>query len=315
MKDRIIGVDLGGTQIRAALFDARAQILAQTAQETRAPQGAEAVFARIAASIRAIADEWARVQGIGVGAPGPLDPWRGIILQAPNLPKLNDFPLRARLEKEFAAPAFVGNDANVAALAEHRYGAGRGHSDMIYITISTGIGGGIICNNQLLLGARGFAGEVGHQILDPNGPPCNCGNTGCLEALASGPAIERAARDALAQGRDSKLRALSEGDLEKISGALITRAAQEGDALALEIYARAGHFIGAGLVNLLHIFDTQLFILGGSVAKHAWEFLYPTLRATFDKSALRSMRGGVGIVPAQLGDDVGLIGAMTLVVG
>ncbi|MBI3913834.1 MAG: ROK family protein [Chloroflexi bacterium] len=315
MHDRIIAVDLGGTQIRAALFDADAKILDQTAQPTRAEEGADAIYARLVATIRAVGDDWSRVQGIGVGAPGPLDPWRGVILQAPNLPGMDNFPLKARLEKEFGVPTLVGNDANLAALAEHRYGAGRGQSEMIYITISTGIGGGIITNNQLLLGARGFAGEVGHQTLDANGPRCSCGNVGCLEALAAGPAIERAARDALMQGRDSILRALADGDPEKISGALITRAAHAGDALALEVYARAGYYIGLGIVNLLHLFDAQLFVLGGSVAIHAWDFLYPSIRATFDQNAMRSMRDGVSIVPAQLGDETGLYGAMALVIG
>lgn len=310
MSDRIIAVDFGGTQIRAALFDDDARIIAQTAQATRASEGADVVFARLAASVREICGDWSRVRGIGVGAPGPLDPWRGVILFAPNLPGMNDFPLQARLEKEFSVPAFIGNDANLAALAEHRYGAGRGHKDMIYMTISTGIGGGIIADGKLFLGARGFAGEVGHQTLEANGPICNCGNVGCLEALASGPAIVRAAREAIAQGRESQLRALSE-----ISGAAVTRAAREGDALAVEILQRAGRYIGIGIVNLVHLFDMQLFVLGGSVALHAWDYLYPAMRRAVEQHAMPSMREGVRIVQAQLGDEVGLYGAMALVVG
>jgi glucokinase len=224
-----------------------------------------------------------------------------------------NFPLKARLEEEFRVPAFVGNDANLAALAEHRFGAGRGVAHMIYITVSTGIGGGIIADGKLFLGARGFAGEVGHQTLDAHGPICNCGNAGCLEAIASGTAILNNARDALRGGRDSRMRALVGGDLNNLTGAVITQAAQEGDRLAREIYARAGYFIGLGIVNLLHNFDTRLFVLGGSVALHAWDFIFPEIGKTFEKYAMSSMRAGVRIVPAELGDDVGLLGAAALV--
>lgn len=313
MDDLIVAVDLGGTNIRAALCDAGGRIVRQTAQPTCAPEGPEAVFARIVASIREVVDDWTRVRGIGLGAPGPLDPWRGVILEAPNLPGMLHFPMKARLEAELRVPAFVGNDANVAALGEHRYGAGRGVAHMIYITISTGIGGGIIADNKLFLGWRGFAGEVGHQTLEARGPLCNCGNVGCLEALASGPAIERAAREALRAGRESMMHAAVNGDPDRITGAIVTQAVQAGDALAREIFERAGFYIGLGIVNLLHNFDTQLFVLGGGVAIHAWDFLYPPMLAVLDKHAMPSMRHGVQIVPARLGDDAGLLGAVALV--
>ena len=196
MTEQIIAVDIGGTQSRAALCDADGRILKRFAQSANAVGGAEAVYASIVGSIRRVASDYSRVCGIGLGTPGPSDPWRGVILEARNLGDMVDFPMKARLEKDFGVPAFVGNDANLAALGEHRFGAGRGVAHMIYITISTGIGGGIIIDNQLLLGWRGFAGEVGHQTIDANGPMCNCGNIGCLEALAAGPAIERTAREA-----------------------------------------------------------------------------------------------------------------------
>ena len=176
--DLIIAVDLGGTQIRAALCDARGSILNRIPRPAHATEGVEAVFAHIVATIRTVTSEWSRVCAVGLGAPGPLDPWRGIVYEAPNVGGMRDFPMKARLEKELGVPVFVGNDANLAALGEHRYGAGRGVADMIYVTISTGIGGGIIASNRLFLGARGFAGEVGHQTIQANGPRCNCGNIG-----------------------------------------------------------------------------------------------------------------------------------------
>lgn len=311
--DLIVAVDLGGTQIRVALCDARGNILNRIARSARAMDGVEAVFARIVANIRAATDDWSRVRGIGLGAPGTVDPWRGVILEAPNLAGMNDFPIQARLENELRVPVFVGNDANLAALGEQRFGAGRGVANLIYVTISTGIGGGIVANNRVFLGARGFAGEVGHQTLQADGPRCNCGNIGCLEALAAGPAIARAARDALRAGRDSQMRATITGDLERVTGTLVTQAARAGDALAREILARAGFYIGLGLVGLQHNFDTQLFVLGGGVAIHAWDFIFPTIQETFDQYTMPSMRRDVRIVPAQLGDDAGLLGAAALV--
>ena len=271
MQAHIIAVDLGGTQIRVALCDAQGRIVNHVKKPVAAAN-ADALFGRIVESIRQVAGETS-IRGIGLGAPGPLDPWRGVILQAPNLPGMINYPMKEKLEKEFRVPVVVGNDANLAALGEHRLGAGRGAAHMIYMTISTGIGGGIIAGNQLFLGARGFAGEVGHQTLDAYGPRCNCGNVGCLETLAAGPAIVRMAR---------------------------------------EIYQRAGFFIGLGMVNLLHNFDTQMFVLGGGVAINAWDLIYPAMIDVFTKYAMPSMRRDVQIVPAQLGDDAGLIGAAML---
>ncbi|MBI5033901.1 MAG: ROK family protein [Chloroflexi bacterium] len=313
MTDQIIAVDLGGTQARAALCDAEGKILDRYAQSANAVAGVEAVYTSVVETIRRVATDLAQIRGIGVGVPGPVGPWQGIIHEAPNLAGMVDFPIKARLEKDFGIPTFVGNDANLAAMGEHRFGAGRGVSHMIYITISTGIGGGIIVDDQLLLGWRGFAGEVGHQTLDANGPLCNCGNIGCLEVLAAGPAIERTAREALRAGRESKMNAMVGGDVERVTGAIISRAALEGDPLAKGIYERAAFYIGLGLVSLLHNFDTQVFVIGGGVAIHAWDLIYPTMSQVLVKHAFPSMSKGVRIVPAQLGDDVVLLGAAALV--
>lgn len=312
MSDSIIAVDLGGTQVRVARCDATGKIIDRVAQPANVQEGFDAVFARVVAGIRQMA-QGERVRGIGLGSPGPLDPWQGIILEAANLGGAINFPMKARLEKEFGVPAFIDNDANLAALGEQRFGAGQNSAHLIYITISTGIGGGIIAEGKLFYGARGFAGEVGHQTLDAYGPRCNCGNVGCLEALAAGPAIIRYARTALRNGRLSKLRDQVGIDLDKLTGAMITQAARDGDALAKEIYARVGFFIGLGLTNLLHQFDTQLFVLGGGVALNTWDLIYPPMLKVFDKYAMPSMRRGVQIVPAQLGDDAGLLGAAALV--
>jgi glucokinase len=313
MPDQIVSVDLGGTKIRVALCDADGHIIKQTSQLSLAHEGSDAVFARIVATIHDIAEDFSNVRGIGLGAPGTINPWDGVLLEAPNLPGMDHFPIKARLENEFRVPTFAGNDANMAALGEQRFGAGRGVAHMIYVTISTGIGGGIIVNGKLHLGARGFAGEVGHQTLDAYGPICSCGNVGCLEALAAGPAIARNAREEIHKGRQTILLDLVNGDHTKIHAGVVNQAARQGDKLSLRVFDRAGFFIGLGLVSLLHNFDTQLFVLGGGVAINAWDLLYPTIEKTFAKYAMVSMRPDVKIVPAELGDDAGLLGAVALV--
>lgn len=312
MKDRVVAVDLGGTHIRAALAEADGKFSQPARRNTLADEGPEPVLSRIFDAIREVAPDFSNVRGIGLGAPGPLDPWKGVIFSAPNLPGTLNFPLKRRLENEFDVPVFVGNDANLGALGEHRYGAGRGVSHMIYMTISTGIGGGIIAENKLFLGVRGLAGEVGHQTLEANGPRCNCGNVGCLEVLAAGPAIARNAQDALGSGRASKIRERVNGDIALITAKNVIDAARDGDALAKELLEHAGFYIGLGIVNLLHDFDTQLFVIGGGVATNAWEFLYPAINAVLDKHAMPAMREGVRVVQAGLGPDSVLAGAVAL---
>ncbi len=312
MKDRVVAVDLGGTHIRAALADANGKFHQPARRDTLADQGPEIVLSRIFDAIREVAPDFSNVRGIGLGAPGPLDPWSGVILSAPNLPGMIDFPIKERLEKEFNVPSFVGNDANLGAVGEHRYGAGRGVSHMIYMTISTGIGGGIIADNKLYLGARGLAGEVGHQTLQAHGPRCSCGNVGCLEVLAAGPAIARNAQEALQAGRKSKIRERVKDDITVITAKEVVNSARDDDALAKEILERAGFYIGLGIVNLLHEFDSQLFVIGGGVATNAWDFLYPSIRATLDKHAMPAMREGVRVAQAALGSDSVLAGAVAL---
>jgi len=207
----------------------------------------------------------------------------------------------------------VGNDANLAALAEQRFGAGQGVSDLIYITVSTGIGGGIIADNRLLLGAQGFAAEVGHQTIEAHGPRCKCGNIGCLEALAAGPAIARCARELVRTGIGTAIADLVGGDLDKITAKVVNRAAQAGDPVAIELFRQAGFYIGVGIVNLLHLFNPSLIVIGGSVTK-AGDLLFEPIRATVRERAMASYYWeNTPIVPATLGDDVGLLGAVALV--
>jgi glucokinase len=311
----IVGVDLGGTQIRAALADGEGRILRRTSCLTLAEEGVESVMGRIKESIYEVmgSTDRGQLQGIGFVAPGSLDPRKGVIIDAVNLPGWRNIPLKDLMEEEFGLPVVVGNDANLAALAEQRFGAGQGVSDLIYITVSTGIGGGIMADNRLLLGAQGLAGEVGHQTIEAHGPRCNCGNIGCLEALAAGPAIAHRARELIRNGAETAITDLVGDDLDKITAKEVNQAAQAGDAVAIEIFRQVGFYIGVGIVNLLHLFNPSLIVIGGSVAK-AGDLLFEPIRATVRERAMASYYWeNTPIVPATLGDDVGLLGAVALV--
>ena len=309
----IAALDLGGTQIRTALYEDGGRLVARYACPTRADEGREAVLNRIIQSLeRIIAEAPGPVTAIGVGAPGPLDPWGGVILDAPNLPGWQKVPLRQVLSERFGVPVAVGNDANVAALAEHRFGAGKGFDHIIYITVSTGIGGGIIMDGKLLLGARGLAVEVGHIIVEPEGPPCGCGSRGCMEAVASGTAIAREAKRRLRAGEGGLLLRLVGGDVERVTAREVAQAARQGDPLSKEIFRQAGRYIGIGITSLVHLFNPARVIIGGSVAK-AGDLLFDPIRETIRERVMdEHFLEGFAVVPAALGDDVGLLGAYTL---
>ncbi|HEY66204.1 MAG TPA: ROK family protein [Caldilineae bacterium] len=314
MAEYFLTVDLGGTQIRAALCDAEGHIHRRANELTRAAEGRAAVIRRIKETMaKALGDvPSSRVRGIGIAAPGPLDPKRGIIIFAPNLHDWHNVPLRQIIQDHFGIPTFLGNDANLAALGEQRFGAGRGVHNLIYITVSTGIGGGIICDDRLLLGEGGFAAEIGHHTIKADGPRCNCGNVGCLEMYASGPAIARMAREAITSGERSLLQDMSQGDLEQITGKMVYEAALKEDPLAIEVLRRAGQYLGVGIVNLLHLFNPAMIIIGGSVAK-AGDFLFQPMWEIIRQRSHPSYWEDLRIVPPELGDDVGLLGALALV--
>lgn len=316
MGDYVVSVDLGGTQVRAALVDATGKIHARSNTSTRSEEGQDAVIDRIFECISEVMGSMPKdeIRGIAIGAPGPLNPWTGVITEAANLSGWYDVPLVHIIEERFEMPTLLGNDANVAALAERRFGAAQGTANMIYMTVSTGIGGGIIVEGELLLGSDGLAGEVGHQTIDINGPSCNCGNTGCLETLAAGPAIARRTVDRLQAGAVSTIPELVKGDLDEVTAAVVSKAASGGDALAIEMLRVAGFYIGVGIVNLLHLFNPELIIIGGGVSK-AGDFLFEPIRRTVSERAMDSMQSGVRILPAALGDDVVLLGAACLFLG
>ena len=246
--------------------------------------------------------------GIGVAAASPVDSASGTMINPPNMPGWQRFHIKEWLEEEFHLPARVGNDANLAALAEYVYGIGEGVSDLIYVTISTGIGGGIISGGKLIDGPDGLGGEIGHMVIDRNGPRCNCGAYGCLESFASGTAIARVATERIAQGEASRLDNMSGKNPELVTAEMVAEAVAEGDELATQIMREAARCLGLGLSSLINIFSPRLIILGGGVT-HSLYLMLPVLYLTIRRQAEVYLQRPVSVVPAALGDDVGLLGA------
>lgn len=308
----VVGVDVGGTKTLLALVDPHGGVQARRRMET--PQrGPEDFVRRLAGELAALLQEAGRrreeVLGLGVGAPGPLDPQSGVVFEPPNLAGWRDVPLAAMLREAAGIPTWVENDANAAALAEAWVGVGVGVRDLIYITVSTGIGGGLILNGELYHGVSGTAGEVGHMTVEPEGPLCGCGRRGHLEAVASGGAIARMAQEALRAGRETRLRALSP---QALTAEAVAEVARQGDAVAREVYARAGAYIGLAVASLVNVLNPAMVVFGGGVSK-AGDLLLEPVRRVVRERAFRRPAEAVQIVPAALGDDVGVIGAAAVV--
>jgi glucokinase len=299
----ILAIDIGGTQLRAALYpDNSIEPLAVKRAPTLGLE--EGVLGRLTDLIDSVRPQEA-VQAISVAAPGPLDPRAGVIIETPNIPAWKDYPLAEKLSERFHVPVFLGNDANLAALGEWRYGAGKGHRDLVFLTISTGIGGGVVSGDRLVEGARGLAAELGHVTVLPGGPLCSCGVPGHLEAVASGPAIAKYVSEAIAQGRETALRSGGE-----VSPRQISEAAARGDRLAIEALARAGAFIGQACADFLHIFNPTMIILGGGVTNSGALLLDP-LRESMKRNVMDpAYLDGLELTTASLGDDCGLVGAL-----
>jgi len=308
----VIGIDLGGTKISTALVDTAGTIIAHDYRETHATEGQKAVIERMLDAARRVmvraGVNQAQVAAAGIGAPGPLDVEAGVVVAPPNLPGWDRVPLRRLIESRLGITTFLENDANAAALGEYRFGAGRGVEHMIYVTASTGIGGGLILNGRLYHGASGMAGEIGHITIMPYGPLCGCGNRGCLEALASGTAIARQARERVAHGAPTLIADLAGGDPERVTAKLVAKAASQGDVEAQEILAEAMRYLGIGMANLVNLFNPQLIVIGGGLT-NIGEMLFGPVQRAIDRRALPTLAQAVRVVRAELGDNAGVLGA------
>jgi len=312
----ILAVDLGGTQIRAALVTSDRTVHCRRAIPTVDEEGVEAVIGRIievAAAVRsdAASEGLPAPVGVGLSSPRPLDPWRGVVLLAPNLAGWRNITLAPPVAEAVGLPAFLERDTNVAVMAEWRYGAAAGTRSAIYITVSTGIGGGVIIDGRPLIGPDGTAGEVGHMALELDGPRCGCGGIGHVEAIASGTALAREARALLSRSTDSPLGRLaaSGGDVD---AALVARAAELGDTACVALLERAWTAVGALCASLVNLLDPEVIVIGGSIAKHHPR-LFEVARLELDRRAIPILLEGVRIEPATLGDDVSLIGSLPIV--
>lgn len=308
----VMGIDLGGTKIGTAVVDGAGNLLASDYRETGAAQGPDAVIRRILDGAEEVLAQAgvarSRVAAVGVGAPGPLDAEQGVVVEPPNLPGWDHVPLRQRVEDGLGLPAFLEKDANAAALGEHRFGAGQGAAHMLYITVSTGIGGGVILDGKLYRGANGAAGEIGHIVILPDGPLCGCGNRGCLEALASGTALAREARERVAGGAQTLILELARGDPQRITARVVADAAERGDDEARRILSRAMDYLGIGVANLVNVFNPQYVIVGGGLM-NLGERLFGPVRRAVAAHAFSMTARAVQVVPAGLGERAGVLGA------
>jgi len=314
----IVGVDLGGTNIVAGAMTADgSRHLAMRSIPTNSFVGDEGVADRIVGLVEGvILDSMEQTDcarrdfiGIGVGAPGPLDRERGIVLVAPNL-GWKDFPLAQRIQKRLNLPTTLDNDANCATFGEWWQGAARGGRNVVGITIGTGIGGGLIINGALYHGSSDMAGEIGHTTIDLNGRHCKCGNYGCLEAYASAPAIATRAREVLVREEgDSAIPAMVEGNFDNITARIVYDAAKLGDPIASEIVRDTARYLGAGVANLLNIFNPDIVVLAGGVAE-AGDALFVPLRAEVRRRAFSPAVNAMKIVPGSLPGTAGVVGAV-----
>ncbi|HEV2859986.1 MAG TPA: ROK family protein [Pyrinomonadaceae bacterium] len=306
--DAIAAIDIGGTKIALGLADTEGGEPVFHRFPTRLGDGPRRIMEAALGELERMAGErGARVVAAGVGCGGPLDRGRGLILSPPNLPGWDEFPVVRMVEERLGVPVLLDNDANAAALGEHEYGAGRGFRHLIYLTISTGIGGGIIIGGRLVHGVGDGAGEVGHMVVEPGGPPCPCGGRGCLEALCSGTSIARRAAEALSRGdRPSTLL-----EAEEVTARAVAEAAARGDALAAEVWDETVRYLALGLSNIIAVLAPEAIILGGGVSTAGEQLLTPLRRLVRESVRIMPVER-VRILQAALGADSAVYGALLL---
>lgn len=314
MQEYYLGLDLGGTKILTGLADNKGKIITRSRRDTEAEFGEDKIIKNMIKTIKDVLNQSNvnknQIKALGIGSPGPLDAKKGIIIENSNLPWKN-VPLVKKIESALGIKTLLKNDANAAALGEKWFGAGKDVDNLVYLTISTGVGGGAIINKRLFTGVNDNACELGHTIIDPNGPLCGCGNHGCLEAFAAGTSIAKRAREAAAAGRSKKLLDLADNIISDIDAVICAQAAYQGDQVAKDIFQNAGYYLGLGLGNVINIFNTEMIILGGGVMKASDLFLDKAL-ATMKEVALTGSLEKVTVKEAELGSDIGLMGAIAV---
>jgi glucokinase len=304
-----VGVDVGGTKVAALLTDDRGTVLDRKVVHSPASD-AEATVATVVSLARELAGANEGVCAVGIGAAG-LVSREGVMRFAPNI-AWREFPIGNRVAEGVGLPVLVDNDANMAAWGEFRFGAGRGSSDMLLVTVGTGLGGGIVAGGRLYRGAHGFAAEIGHVIVDPNGPRCGCGNLGCWEQVASGRALGRLGKESGRDHPESLMVQLAGGDPELVTGPIVTDAAQRGDVIAVHVLDEVGRRLGQGIAGLVNVLDPEVVVVGGGVVQAGDLLLEPARTAFVGAVEGAEHRPAVPIRAAQLGNDAGAVGAADL---
>lgn len=308
----VLSIDVGGTKLLVALVSSDGRVLARHVEPTAASDCYGSVVSQIEHASRqllkrSVLSDTVKVAAVSLAVAGAINVEQGVVTASPNLPQWRDVPLRDLVQESLQLRTFMLNDASAAALGEHAHGAGSGTRDMVFLTVSTGIGGGIIIGGELYQGACGGAGEIGHMVIIAGGPHCGCGNYGCLEALASGTAIAREAVDRIALGTSTSITRFA-GDGRPVTAEAVAAAAEQGDPLASEIVSRAANYLGLGLVNVVNIFNPEVVVIGGGVARMGERLLGPARLVVCEK-AFKLASDAVRIVQGALGADAGVVGA------
>lgn len=314
----VIGMDLGGTKILAAVVDSDGRIIAEAKLKTRAQEGPDAVLQRLEeaarSAVRQAGIDWKNVLGTGIGVPGPVDPDGGIVHHTPNLPGWEDVPIGPQLSELLSVPVYLENDVNLGTLGEHALGAGRGTRDMVGIFVGTGIGGGLILDGRLRTGFRHAAAEIGHMVVMAGGPVCGCGKRGCLEALASRTAIERDIQIGLSAGRESVISELAGKDGGRLTSGVLAKALRREDPLVMEVMQRAQWYLGLMTGSIVNLIDPEMIVFGGGVAEALAESFVAPIRVTARQHFIQQTGADkVRIVAAQLGDHAAVLGGAVLV--
>lgn len=310
----VAAADIGGTQMRTALVDHQGNLLARANGPTVPERGIEDGTARLVRLLEGVMRgvDRSSIVAIGVSSAGPIDPSTGVYYNPPNLQTWDGKSMKPELARAFGLPVVIGHDARVAAIAEMRWGAARGMKNVIYVTVSTGIGGGLIVDGRPVHGVRGLAGEMGHIVVDPDGPPCNGGCHGCVEVFASGGGMASAARRRIADGEKTRMLELADGDPARIVGRTVFQAAEQGDRMALEIIRVGVRALGMVLGGLLNTFAPEILIVGGSVGSDGLRPFWPELEAAVRRCALLRYQEEAPLAVCQLGDDVSMLGAAAI---
>ncbi len=308
-----LGVDLGGTSIKAGIVSEKGKIIEKISIESRSADGPDAVVEQIKKGINELLRKSKRkIYGIGIGAPGVVTVKKGTVENPPNFPGWEKVNLGKIIQKEFGIKVFVENDANAAAIGELIFGVGKKYDSFVMITLGTGVGGGIIIDNEIYRGEFGAAGEIGHVTIDHNGPQCNCGSKGCIEAYIGNNYLVSRIKNELPDHPGSKIRELIDNDLNQLSPKVIDTASEAGDAYAQSIVKQMGYYLGCALASVSNLLDVSTFIIGGGVSGFG-QPLFDSIKETASSRVLTPLRNRIEVYPAKLKNDAGIKGASALV--